>query len=189
MPKSYGEQAGRRKFAFLRARLTPPMLPVSMEDTTLLFARLDPLMPRSSSRQTSLVCRLMIAFAILGTGLAPLCDAGRDARSVDGGLPGSDRPEALSGLDTEAGQPSDEAANESMPTDDADLPADGDDESLGFAGSPVLLVEIRANPRPDFASVGRHCGPALVPRRALISAPPALPRATDLPTRLCRWTC
>jgi len=144
---------------------------------------------RPSSRQTSPVCRIMIALAILGTCLAPLCDADRVAQSIDAPMDGSDLPDYLADLGTDAGQPSDEETSETAPADDADLPGNDDNESLGHAGGPIFLVEVRANPRPHFPLVGLHRDLDLAPRRARASSTSAPPRATDLPTRLCRWTC
>jgi hypothetical protein len=141
-------------------------------------------MTRSPLRQSSLGCRLMIALAILGAGFAPLCDADRAAQTViDETLTDTCLPDAL--VDT--GWPSEEATNDPAPADDTDRPSD--DESFDYATATVLLVEVRANPRLVFPSVWPNHGLALAPRRALITAPSAPPRATDLPTRLCRWTC
>ena len=138
-------------------------------------------MTRSSPRQSLMGCRLMIALAILGTGSAPPCDAGRFAPTVGGFLPDADHSETLAYPDTASG-----SGRSSV---DADLPANGDDESSDYASGPVLLIERRANPRPPSVWAGSDRVLTLAPQRSINVLPVATPRATDLPTWLCRWTC
>ena len=129
----------------------------------------------------------MIALAILGAGFAPLCGADQAAQTViDETLTDTGLPDALAHL-VNTGRPSEEETNDPAPADDADRPSD--DESFDYATATLLLVEVRANPRLVFPSVWPIHGLALAPRRALITAPSVPSRATDLPTRLCRWTC
>ena len=131
----------------------------------------------------------MIAFAILGTGFAPHCVRDRAAPAVDGALFATELPEAPARPGREAARPSDDQAETPASPGDADVPDDGDGGSFDHATGSVFLMGRRANLRPSFVPVRPHRTLALAPRRSPVSSPSAPPRATDLPTTLCRWTC
>ena len=142
-------------------------------------------MTRSSSRRPLPGCRLMIAIAILGAGLAPLCDADRVARTLKGFHVLADLTMVLAQVGTDIGQPSeDESADASEP----DAPANDDDESAAFSSGPILLAERRANPKRMFPLTVWDRVPTLSLRRPAVCSTATTP-VKDLPTWLCRWTC